>query len=1217
MSSDSSAAGTRRRMRFGKYEVVQHIATGGMGAVYRAIDTTTQQEVAVKVLTAEAASKPALLERFRREARNAAKLQHENIVKVFEFGETNGTHFIAMELVEGIDLHDHIEASEMLDPEESRQIMIQATRALAHAYSVGIVHRDIKPSNFLLTKKDGRLLVKLTDLGLAREVISEEFRVTRAGTTVGTVDYISPEQARDSGAADVRSDMYSLGCTWYHMLTGQPPFNKGGLAERLIKHMEEEPADVRKVAPRVSDELVAVLNKLLAKKPEDRYQEPRELLHALLEMSAIRAERPAQEQITAKKGRRIEKPATGGKKRKRGDEAKTRSPVAPSLLRKKRQLLLIAGALLALLLVGGGILAALAWRGSGPPAPPDEQTVVVPPPDETIIRPIVVPTPPQPPTPTPDPPTPSPAEVVYPVLYRPLRPIPGEELARQVEEAWKDREPVTDGPVFRVTRLAGAQADQPTFATLEQAIAAAPENKTTVIEIHDGGPLYVASSRVADRSLVLRTAGNGRSLVVWDVEQAWERRKAQGAEAGPGGLSCLRVERGRLHLERIDVVVKWPTRATAGADSILEVRDGDLHVQGCTFSATGKHSNGLRLARVENGEGKPARCRISRCYSRGDILGVLALSAVEGEVLVEDSLLVGGQPTLLRFEPGKEKATTVRVVRSTLVAGRCLVEVSPRRGDEGGSMVHWVGWDSVLSRSGKSAEGDLLRLDQGADTRTMKWDAYNCLYAGWPQLLNSDEARIPNTDIDAWRRAWGRVEGDVAQRTPWPNPPFADPEDKPASRYDLTETVLCFSSSSGRDKLLGCPLDGLPGGTDAWLPLTYDRYASPPVLGIVDAAPPEIPLAVDGRYHGEKIDLGQAGMSDLGAYLERVQRTKELASRVVLHLTGSGEKSTSPIRVRKGTSLVLYFEPVPEDGEPLTLRLSSRSAEGEGLIEVEGGGLDILNGRLRLGGSGFGRTAPYLVRVKEGAARLWRTRLEAPLPCPLGFRALLGVSGSGQTEPAGVLACVLTSSVLVSGQTGIHIDGIGAKVQLRDSLVAAEGHAVELAPGKGYQGKANLFCTLDQTTVAAREAVLFLVDPEHGGAVQEPIVVQTTRCAFLNPFPAPPRAGMLLFATGQALERGALIWQSEQDVFDSRLGYALARQPGGPEKGQEQTEWQQILGSPGLREPQLNAKVAGDFPDRHWSLDKLALPRATSRGEVPAGADLKQLGLLRTKSKPR
>src|SRR5262249_39548817 len=180
-------------------------------------------EVALKVLPPGLAAHPQVVERFRREARHAARLMHENIVTLYEFGQAGEQWFLAMEFVDGIDLDAYIARRGPLDPEEARRILKQAARALDHAYRMGITHRDIKPANFLLTREGGRAGVKLTDFGLAQAEGEAHLRLTRDGSTVGTVDYLSPEQARDSSAADVRSDIYSLGCTCYHMLAGPAP----------------------------------------------------------------------------------------------------------------------------------------------------------------------------------------------------------------------------------------------------------------------------------------------------------------------------------------------------------------------------------------------------------------------------------------------------------------------------------------------------------------------------------------------------------------------------------------------------------------------------------------------------------------------------------------------------------------------------------------------------------------------------------------------------------------------------------------------------------------------------------------------------------------------------------------------------------------------------------------------------------------------------------
>src|ERR1051326_2226826 len=233
-----------KRLRIGKYEVQSHIATGGMGAVYKAVDTVLKREVALKIMNPELASNPGMMERFRREAQAAAKLNHENIISVYEFGEERGTYFIAMEFVDGVDLHSYVEKKGKMSPELACEVLRQALHALAHAHQQGVIHRDVKPSNFLVLKRSGKLLVKLGDMGLARQERDEDFRLTRAGTTVGTIDYMSPEQAKDSDAAAARSALYLLGCTLFHMLTARAPFPEGSVVERMYKHMETAPPDV-------------------------------------------------------------------------------------------------------------------------------------------------------------------------------------------------------------------------------------------------------------------------------------------------------------------------------------------------------------------------------------------------------------------------------------------------------------------------------------------------------------------------------------------------------------------------------------------------------------------------------------------------------------------------------------------------------------------------------------------------------------------------------------------------------------------------------------------------------------------------------------------------------------------------------------------------------------------------------------------------------------
>jgi eukaryotic-like serine/threonine-protein kinase len=278
--------------RLGKYQIEKKIGAGGMGAVYLARDTELKRVVALKVLPRDKASNPTLVRRFRAEAQAAAQLRHENIVAVFDSGEADGYLYIAMEYVDGQDLFERVARRGVVPVKRSIEIVRQVALALQHAFEQNIVHRDIKPSN-LLIRHDG--VIKLTDLGLARSIDDTlETNITRAGTTVGTVDYMAPEQARNSKLADIRSDLYSLGCTWYQMLTGSPPFPEGSVTNKLQAHAVKPFPDPRDKNPRVPEGLTAVLQRLTAKKPEDRYQTPADLIddleHSTLTQAAISRE---------------------------------------------------------------------------------------------------------------------------------------------------------------------------------------------------------------------------------------------------------------------------------------------------------------------------------------------------------------------------------------------------------------------------------------------------------------------------------------------------------------------------------------------------------------------------------------------------------------------------------------------------------------------------------------------------------------------------------------------------------------------------------------------------------------------------------------------------------------------------------------------------------------------------------------------------------------
>ena len=266
-------------LRLGHFLIEERIGRGGMGAVFRAVDTRLDRVVALKVLSPAHSRDAASVQRFENEARAAAHLDHENISRVHFIGEDRGVHFIAFEFVRGTNVRDFIVQKGVLSPQEAVNYTLQIAQALRHAQAAGVVHRDIKPSNIIVTPA-GR--AKLVDLGLARqEHASPAQELTTAGTTLGTFDYIAPEQARDPRNVDIRADIYSLGCTLYHMLTGEPPFPQGGMIQKVVDHHRDDPPDAAQRNPRVSAALSRVIRKMMASHPDERYATPDHLIHDL------------------------------------------------------------------------------------------------------------------------------------------------------------------------------------------------------------------------------------------------------------------------------------------------------------------------------------------------------------------------------------------------------------------------------------------------------------------------------------------------------------------------------------------------------------------------------------------------------------------------------------------------------------------------------------------------------------------------------------------------------------------------------------------------------------------------------------------------------------------------------------------------------------------------------------------------------------------------
>ena len=268
--------------QFGYYRIDGKIAHGGMGAVYKGFEVRDKRISAVKILSSQIASDPQSVERFLRGARTAMGLVHQHIVRVDDVGEAEGIYYIAMEYVEGPTALEAMTTGRLTSLRQVLRIGIQVAQALAHAFEKRIVHRDVKPSNIMISRSN---VTKLTDVGLAKCLDEAGVSgITGTGVSMGTVDFMSPEQTRDARMVDHRADIYSLGATLFHLLTQRPPFSCPNVVAKMKMIMAETPPSPTDLRPEIPASLSEVILRALAKSPEERYQTPEDLRQALLKV---------------------------------------------------------------------------------------------------------------------------------------------------------------------------------------------------------------------------------------------------------------------------------------------------------------------------------------------------------------------------------------------------------------------------------------------------------------------------------------------------------------------------------------------------------------------------------------------------------------------------------------------------------------------------------------------------------------------------------------------------------------------------------------------------------------------------------------------------------------------------------------------------------------------------------------------------------------------
>jgi serine/threonine protein kinase len=288
--------GKYKRFTIGKYKVLEKLGAGGMAQVFLCEHKLMRRRVAIKVLPTAKADDPSSLERFYREARAVAAVDHPNIVRAYDIDQDENLHFLVMEYVDGTNLQDLVKKFGALDIIRACHYIYGASVGLQHAHEIGLVHRDIKPGNILVDRAG---VVKVLDMGLARFFNDEEDVLTKKydENVLGTADYLAPEQALESHTVDIRADIYALGATFYFLLTGNPLFPEGSVAQKLIWHQSRQPKAIRSIRPEVPEEIVAIINKMMAKDREKRYQTPAEVLAALAPWVATPIPPPADKEL--------------------------------------------------------------------------------------------------------------------------------------------------------------------------------------------------------------------------------------------------------------------------------------------------------------------------------------------------------------------------------------------------------------------------------------------------------------------------------------------------------------------------------------------------------------------------------------------------------------------------------------------------------------------------------------------------------------------------------------------------------------------------------------------------------------------------------------------------------------------------------------------------------------------------------------------------------
>lgn len=842
-ASDSVAAfqqwGLAPGDRLGHFELVDFVGGGGMGRVFRAFDRHLSRTVALKVLSPDQAADAATLMRFRNEAQSAARLDHANIVRVYYLGEDRGIPFIVFEYIEGQNIRDLVANHGPMDLPQAVSYTLQVAEALAHAARHEVVHRDIKPSNVLVTA-DG--VAKLIDLGLARVQDPTANDLTASGVTLGTFDYISPEQARDPRTADVRSDIYSLGCTFFYMLAGRPPFPEGTVLQKLLQHQGDQPPEVRELRPDMPEEASRLLRKMLAKDPRHRHQTPVELVEELVLLAEQVGLRPLRSAATV-----------WGTKQ---------PPTTPFWERHLPWILPVVA--LVTIVVLFDLFSGPADRGSrtasraSPSVAEAESTPSAErPADRPAAKDSSVSTTTAQPSVAEKPPlvaaTEKPAEKASePVVEKPAA-MPSSQVPPQVASVAKTPapakpEPPNTSPTPSATpvdplpsaaavgkqagllvvgdELAGAR----TFSSLSAACAAAASGD--VIKLRYNGRRVQRPTVIGNVKVTIRGDDGYRPVIVFRPDNPDPIRYPHSMLSVIGGQLTLRNVAIELDVPRDVPAENWSLFEILGAESVrlrncwLTIQNageqpGDYHQDVAFFRL--RQAPGAELAAADSlAVPAPAGIELDDCVARGEAVflrteGVqpLRLSWTNGLLVTSQYLLwADGSPTSARA--GELRQLDLQHLTAVMRRGLCRLTTSQSAPHQLLTQVRHIS-DSILI----GGPGGSLIEQSGAESVDqcrgwIEWNGDRVFYQGWDAfwtVSTLDASAAPESmTFDAWQLFWGRERESRPElnRVVWKKAP-----DFTRAAHSHTPADYALAGDVNSNPARGAASDGEDAGLEA------------------------------------------------------------------------------------------------------------------------------------------------------------------------------------------------------------------------------------------------------------------------------------------------------------------------------------------------------------------------------------------------------------------